>query len=41
MVHKTLTTIRPHYMNSRLSSDFSYMTRQYSTGSIRLDKVQE
>ena len=37
MVHKTLSSSRPHYMNNRLSSDFTYRTRQQSTGSIRMD----
>ena len=39
MVHKTVSSSKPYYMNSRLSSDFSYRTRQHSTGSIRLDQT--
>ena len=37
MVHKTLMTTRPFYLYSRFNSDFSYSTRQLSTGCIRLD----
>ena len=37
MVHKTLLTSRPLYMYSRLYSDYSYSTRQHSSGCIRLD----
>ena len=39
MVHKTLISGRPHYMTSRLSSDYTYRTRQHSTGSIRMDET--
>ena len=39
MVHKTVSSGKSYYMNSRLSSDFSYRTRQHSTGSIRLDQT--
>ena len=37
MVHKTLHASRPLHMYSRLHSDYSYSTRQHSTGCIRLD----
>ena len=37
MVHKTLLTSRPLHMYNRFYLDFSYNTRQHSTGCIRLD----
>ena len=37
MVHKTLLTKQPFYVYSRLPTDQPYMTRQLSTGCIRLD----
>ncbi len=39
LVHKTLQTRRPLYLHTRFSTDYSYSTRQYSTGCIRLDET--
>ena len=38
MVYQTLKTGSPTYLNSRLSTDHPYRTRQFSSGSIRQDE---
>ena len=38
MVHKTFLSNKPYYMHNRLSTEFSYRTRQQTTGCIRLDQ---
>ena len=39
MVHKTLMTNKPMYMNSRLRTEHSYRTRMGGSGGVRLDET--
>ena len=39
MVHKTLQTSKPYYLNTRLNTDHDYRTRQQTGGCIRLDQT--
>jgi hypothetical protein len=39
VVHNTILSESPFYMNEKLSSKFPYRTRQASTGGIRMDET--
>ena len=39
MVHKILLTRKPYYMYNRFSMEYSYKTRQQTTGCIRLNQT--
>ena len=39
MVHKTLKTSKPYYLNTRLNTDPDFRTRQQTGGCIRLDRT--
>ena len=39
MIHKTILTWKPYYLHSRLNQEYSYETRQQTSGCIRLDQT--